>query len=127
MEIPGRCHRLPLAAPVDFVASETYLGRPFTSRPSAEILERTAADCNLIIKKFLKNIHGQLKPGTRLCLAVPAWQNPARSKFKHLPLIDQISALGYNRVRFEHSGNEELIYYRKDQVVARQLLVITRK
>ncbi len=41
---------------IGFVASETYLGRPFTSRPSPEVLTKTAADCNLIIKKFLKNI-----------------------------------------------------------------------
>jgi tRNA (guanine10-N2)-dimethyltransferase len=111
---------------IDFVASETYLGRPFTSMPSAEILTQTIADCNLIIKKFLQNIHGQLEVGTRLCLAVPAWQTK-RDQFKHLPLIDQISDLGYNRVSFEHAGDDQLIYYRPDQIVARQLIVITRK
>ena len=111
---------------VDFVACETYLGRPFTSIPSNEILAQTVTDCNLIIKKFLKNIAGQIKPGTRLCLAVPAWQfRPGQ--FKHLPLIDQIGDLGYNRVSFEHVRDENLLYYRADQVVARELLVITRK
>ena len=112
--------------PIDFVASETYLGRPFTSQPSAEILFQTIADCNLIIKKFLQNIHGQVKIGTRLCLAVPAWQTGA-GQFKHLPLIDQISDLGYNRMSFEHARDTDLIYYRANQTVTRQLLVITRK
>lgn len=112
--------------PIDFVASETYLGRPFTSMPSPEVLTQTIADCNLIIKKFLQNIHGQLKPGASLCLAVPAWQIQSK-KFKHLPLIDRISDLGYNRISFEHIRDDQLIYYRPDQVVARQLLVITRK
>jgi tRNA (guanine10-N2)-dimethyltransferase len=112
--------------PIDFVAAETYLGRPFTSKPSSEILAQTVSDTNLILKKFLQNIHGQLKPGTRLALAVPAWQTRP-NEFKKLPLIDQISELGYNRVKFEHAGDEELIYYRPDQVTARQLLVITRK
>lgn len=111
--------------PVDFVASETYLGRPFTRQPDPETLSRTIGDCNLIIKKFLKNIHGQIKPGTRLCLAVPAWQTRA-NQFKRLPLIDQIDDLGYNRVSFEHIGDDQLIYYRPDQIVARQLIVITR-
>jgi hypothetical protein len=46
---------------------------------------------------------------------------------RHLPLIDQISDLGYNRVSFEHAEPEDLIYYRSDQVVARELLVIVRK
>ena len=109
----------------DFVASETYLGRPFTSPPAAEILAQTVSDCNLIIKKFLQNIHRQLKPGTRLCLAVPAWQTKP-GQFRRLSLVDQISDLGYNSISFEHSGEQDLIYYRKDQIVARQLIVITR-
>ncbi|HVX47807.1 MAG TPA: methyltransferase domain-containing protein [Candidatus Saccharimonadales bacterium] len=109
----------------DVVASETYLGRPFSSPPDAETLARTMADCNLIIKKFLKNIHGQLEPDVRLALALPAWQTKP-DQFKSLPLIDQISDLGYNRVSFEHAGDDQLIYYRSGQVVARQLLVITR-
>jgi len=113
-------------APIDFVAAEGYLGRPFTAKPSNEILAQTVTECNLIIKKFLRNIHGQLQPGTRICLAVPAWQIRSND-FKGLPLIDQIEDLGYNQVSFEHIGQNELIYYRSDQIVARQLLVITRK
>jgi tRNA (guanine10-N2)-dimethyltransferase len=113
-------------ADIDVVASETYLGRPFTSPPTEEILGQTASECNLILKKFLQNIHGQLKPGTRLCLAVPAWQIK-RNQFKHLPLIDQISDLGYNQVEFERVQRTQLLYYREDQVVARELLVLTRK
>lgn len=110
----------------DFVASETYLGRPFTTRPNNELLAQTISECNLIIKKFLRNIGSQVKAGTRLCLAVPAWQT-APGQFKHLPLIDQISDLGYNRIKFEHVRDDDLIYYRQDQIVARQLLIITSK
>ncbi|GAC1498940.1 MAG: hypothetical protein NVS1B10_01130 [Candidatus Saccharimonadales bacterium] len=110
----------------DVIASEVYLGRPFTSSPSPEVLNQTISDCNLIIKKFLRNIHPQLPPNSRLCLAVPAWQTSNR-QFKHLPLIDQLPELGYNRVIFEHAKDSDLIYFRDDQYVARQLLVITRK
>ena len=112
-------------APIDIVAGETYLGKPFTSAPEPDVLAQTANDCNLIIKKFLRNIHSQLTPGTRLCLAVPAWQTRPDT-FKHLPLIDQMDDLGYNRTRFEHVTESQLIYYRSDQLVARQLLVLTR-
>ncbi|HEY5442210.1 MAG TPA: hypothetical protein VIJ68_01590 [Candidatus Saccharimonadales bacterium] len=115
-----------LFPPIDFVASETYLGRPFTARPSDAVLAETISDCNLILKKFLQNIRNFLKPGTRLCLAVPAWQT-ASGQFKRLPLIDQMSDLGYNRVKFEHTRDEDLTYFRADQITARQLLVITRK
>jgi tRNA (guanine10-N2)-dimethyltransferase len=109
----------------DLVACETYLGRPFTALPSPEILQQTISECNLIIKKFLRNIHTQIKPGTRLCVAVPAWQT-AQNTFRHLPLIDQISDLSYNRVSFEHVLDSQLLYYREDQIVARELLVLTR-
>lgn len=112
--------------PIDFVACESYLGRPFTTKPEQEILNQTISDCNLIIKKFLRHAHAQLKDTQRLCVAVPAWQ-VAKNEFKHLPLIDQISDLGYNRVSFEHVSNPDLLYYREDQVVARELLVLIRK
>lgn len=111
---------------IDLVASEVYLGKPFTSPPSAEVLAQTVSETNTIIKKFLQNIHGQVKPDTRFCLAVPAWQIRPDT-FKHLPLIDSLSDLGYNRVRFERVRDEDLIYYREGQIVARQLVVITRK
>lgn len=142
---------------INFIASETYLGRPFTSPPTPEILAKTISECNLIIKKFLANIHGQLTSGTRLCLAVPAWRLPdqrvalekgrpsarndnehggkvfssdearANPQFKHLPVVDQISDLGYNRLGFKHASKQDLIYFRPDQIVARELLVLTRK
>ena len=112
--------------PIDVVAGETYLGRPFTARPSPEVLAQTVSEVNLILKKFLANLHKQLALGTRLCLAVPAWQITP-DNFKHLPLIDQISEIGYNEVRFEHNPGGNLLYYRPDQIVARELLVLTRK
>lgn len=109
----------------DFVASEAYLGRPFSATPDPKVLSEVISDVNLIIKKFLQNLAGQTKPGFRLCLAVPAWKDG--KNFKHLPLIDQISSLGYNHVSFKHVRRKDLIYFREDQVVARELLVLTRK
>jgi tRNA G10 N-methylase Trm11 len=111
--------------PVGSVACETYLGRAFTDKPSPDILMQTVGDVNLIVKKFLQNIHGQLAPGTRLCVAVPAWQT-APNLFRHLPLVDQLQDLGYNRISFEHVRDEQLLYYREDQTVARQLLVLEK-
>jgi tRNA (guanine10-N2)-dimethyltransferase len=111
---------------VTTVAGETYLGRPFTERPAPEVLAQTVSEVNLILKRFLTHIAPQLPRGARFCLGVPAWQiGPDR--FKQLPLIDQISNLGYNQVRFEHVSENQLLYYREDQIVARQLLVVTRK
>ncbi len=109
-----------------FIASEAYLGRPFTATPTREILTQTATDVNAILTKSLRNIRSQLPSGTRLCLAVPAWQI-GTDTFRHLRLLDSLEEIGYNRVEFEHVLESELLYYREDQIVARELLVLTRK
>ena len=111
---------------IDAVACETYLGRPFTSTPSPEVLHQTVSDVNLIIKKFLKTIRSQVPSGTRMCIAVPAWQTRP-GQFKHLHLLDSLGELGYNRTIFEHVSSRDLLYYRADQVVARELLVLETK
>lgn len=110
----------------DFVACETYLGRPYTALPPADQLFKNISDCNAIISKFLRNIRPQLKPGARLCIAVPAWQIK-KDQFRHLPLVDSLEEIGYNQIRFERVESQALLYYREDQVVARELLVITRR
>jgi tRNA G10 N-methylase Trm11 len=109
-----------------FVACETYLGRPLSGWPNPEKLQEIIGTCNVIIEKFMRNIAGQLKPGTRLCIAVPAWHAP-NGRVYHLPLLDRLEDLGYNRVSFEHAQASELHYSRPDQIVGRELLVITRK
>jgi tRNA G10 N-methylase Trm11 len=109
----------------DAVAAETYLGRPLTALPTPEKLQEIVGDCNTIIEKFLRNIRPQLHKDSRLCLAVPAWS--AGSSFKHLPLLDHLESMGYNRVKFKHASRDDLIYRREDQVVARELLVLTVK
>jgi hypothetical protein len=35
-----------------------------------------------------------------------------------------LADLGYERVQFAHVKNEDLLYYREDQIVARELLVL---
>jgi tRNA (guanine10-N2)-dimethyltransferase len=107
------------------VASETYLGRPLSSWPEPQKLHEITGTCNVIIEHFLQNVATQTKPGVRLCLAVPAWRGPD-GRIRHLPLLDHLEKMGYNRVSFEHASAEELVYYRPDQLVARELLVITR-
>ncbi len=112
--------------PVGWVASETYLGRPLGTWPNPEQLQDIIMACNTIIDKFMRNLHDQIEPGTRLCLAVPAWVAP-NGRIKHLPLLDRLGDLGYNRVSFACANDAELVYHREDQIVGRELLVITRK
>jgi tRNA G10 N-methylase Trm11 len=111
--------------PFDIVAAETYLGRPFTALPPPAVLQETISDTNLILKRFLQNITPQMKPGTRLCLALPAWK--LQNGFKHLPLLDSVTDMGYTRMSFVHVRNDQLVYHRPEQVVARELVVLIRK
>jgi tRNA (guanine10-N2)-dimethyltransferase len=113
------------SSPFAAVASETYLGRPLSAWPKPETLQEIIGTCNVIIEHFLKNMAAQTEPGLRLCLALPAWRAPD-GRIRHLPMLDHLEKMGYNRVRFEHASAEELVYYRPDQLVARELLVITR-
>ena len=114
------------SAPINLVASEVYLGRPLSSWPTPDKLQEIKGACNVILEKFLRNIAGQIKPGTRLCLAVPAWKAP-EGRIHHLSTLDRLEDLGYNRVSFANARDEELVYHRPEQLVARELLVITRK
>lgn len=112
--------------PIAAVACETYLGRPLTSWPGPDVLQDIVGTCNVIIEKFMRNMAQQIPSGTRLCLAIPAWVSP-KGQVKHLRTLDHLDELGYNRVSFEHAAAEDLVYYRPDQIVGRELLVITRK
>jgi len=112
--------------PFNAVACEGYLGQPFSAFPTEAKLRDVMQTCNTIMKGFLKNIHGQIQPGTRLCVALPAWQRKP-GEFLCLPLLDSLEEIGYNRIGFEHASDNDLIYARADQIVARQLVVLTRK
>lgn len=109
----------------DTIASETYLGRPFSTEPNTTKLNIVIQDVNTILKKFLKNLATQTTPGFRLCLAVPAWFT--KNGIKHLPIIDQLSYLGYTQMSFVNAKNSDLIYHRQNQIVGRELLVLIRK
>lgn len=109
----------------DIIASETYLGRPFSAEPKPEVLNEVMRDVNTILYKFLKNVERQTQSGFRMCLAIPAWKTA--NGFIHLPLLDNLKELGYNRVSFVHAGDEDLIYHRPGQFVGRELVTLIRK
>jgi len=111
--------------PIDSVVTEVYLGQPMTALPEQAKLQKIMDECNNITEKFLANLHKQLKPGARCCIAVHAWFD--HRKFLHLKVVDDLEKMGYNRISFKRAGNEDLIYHRENQVVARELLVITVK
>lgn len=111
--------------PIDTVATETYLGQPFSAPPSKQKLNEVMMNCNHIISSFLKNVAGQTTIGTPMCVAVPAWRD-SNGELTHLPLIKQLGKLGFTRIELKHVDSSKLAYFREDQIVAREILLIER-
>jgi tRNA G10 N-methylase Trm11 len=107
------------------VVSEIYLGKPLSKAPASEELYKIAGEVNELLKRFLENIGGQINSGTRLSLAVPAWRT--KSGFVNLPILDHLTDMGYNRIDFKKVKSSDLVYFREDQIVARQLIVLEKK
>lgn len=129
----NQCVRIELGDAQDFtwpkevsiVAGETYLGQPISMMPDPEKLNRLVNETNGLHKRSLANLAKQLQPGTRICLAVPTWRT--KNGFKHLPTLDQLGEIGYNRIEFKHTKLNDLIYIRDNQFVGRELVVLTVK
>lgn len=112
--------------PINAVASEAYLGQPFSAPPSNSKLTEVRGNCNHIISAFLKNISKQITPGTPVVLAVPAWKDTSGS-FTRLPLVSKIEDYGFERMELTTVDTTRLIYSRPDQVVGRDLLLLVKK
>lgn len=112
--------------PINAVASEAYLGQPFSAPPSPAKLTEVRGNCNHIIGSFLRNLSSQVESGTPVALAVPAWKD-AFGGFTHLPLVQKITDYGFDRLQLETVDTEKLLYFRPGQVVAREILLLVKK
>ena len=112
-------------APIDAVVAEGYLGQPFSAPPSNSKLTEVRGNTNHILSSFLINLAGQIKPGTPVVLAVPAWKD-TEGHFTHLPLVTKVEDLGYSYVEMRNVRPDQLLYFRPDQVVAREILVLVK-
>jgi len=111
---------------IDAVVSEIYLGRTFTAQPNDSEIDRQQHEIDELLQKFLKNIGDQIKPNTRISLAVPAWRMK-NGRFKQLSTLDNLLKLGYNPIVLKHVRPQELIYYRPGQFVARRLVIMEKQ
>ena len=111
--------------PIAAVVAESYLGQPFSAPPSSAKLTEVRGNCNHIISAFLKNLALQIASGTPVVVAIPAWKD-SYGMFTHLPLVSKLESLGYSQAQFQTVNTEQLLYYRPDQVVAREILVLIK-
>ena len=112
--------------PIDAVACEGYLGPPMSLPPAEIKLKQAKQECGAIVLGFLKNLAGQLRAGTAVVIAVPAWLR-SDGRYERLNLLDEISNLRYNVSSFKNLGQTDLLYHRDGQVVAREIIVLRKK
>ena len=107
---------------IDAVVTEGTLGLPLTPHFDPKRKIKNEADVSRLILAFLTNLKPQLKPDTPVCLCIPAWAE--NDRYRMLKVVDQIMGLGYNFIRFKDIQPLDLLYFRKGQMVARQILVL---
>lgn len=111
--------------PISAVACEGFLGQPIGGqKPTPERLEHIMHECQTIMRGFLENISGQLTPGTRLCVAVPAWN--IDGMLHKLSLTEDLESLGLAWIPFTHVDGTKLFYSRDDQITHRHLLALQK-
>jgi tRNA G10 N-methylase Trm11 len=109
----------------DRVVSEIYLGPPLDHVPKEESLKAIVYNSNILLNKFLANLRPQLNAKARCCIAIPVWKT--EKGFLRLPVADKLEVVGYSKVKFSKLKIDRLIYHRPDQIVGRELLVLTPK
>ena len=110
----------------DYVASEIYLGHPLSAPPAEIKLKQLQQDAKTLLVAFLKNLAPQIPKGAQLALAAPAWKRLDGS-YSGVNILDEIDKLGYNAIKYRYASYDDLLYYREDQIVARQLIVLRKK
>ena len=109
--------------PIDAVACEGYLGKPFPKIPTEMELKTQKQECGAIVLGFVKNLSLQIKSNTPVTIAVPAWLRES-GEYSRLEIVDEIEKLGYN---VNNKTREGLLYHREKQVVARDILILRKK
>ncbi len=119
----------------DGVVTEGWLGPLYTTFPKPdEIKSNFRAMLEVYIKAF-DQFKQVLKPGSRIIITLPAYRE-AKDKYIFLPTLDFIEKLGYIRqdpipadvmqkyAFLKVTDRKSIIYDRKDQIVAREILII---
>ena len=107
---------------IDAVACEGYLGKPMSKIPTEIALKEQKQECKSIMIGFLKNLSAQIKKGTPVVVAMPAWLRE-NGEYSRLEVVDEIENMGYN---VNNKSREGLLYHREGQIVARDIIILRK-
>lgn len=112
--------------PIDAVAFEGYLGPPMSQIPADIKMKSVISDLLPLYYHTLRNLSSQLRPGTPVVLAIPAWLRE-NGHYQRLNILDEVTKMGYNVVKYNNLSQKDLLYYRDGQIVAREIIVLRKK
>ncbi|MFA7309040.1 MAG: hypothetical protein WC045_03130 [Patescibacteria group bacterium] len=122
-----------------WIVSEMYLGQAFYKEPPLGIVEQEVKNQTDLFIRFLKNIASNTSHIAGFVMAVPFYTVAGKSYF--LPILDEIRKLGYTirspfkgllitspdqKLREYIKNRESILYRREDQVVGREIIIITK-
>ncbi len=118
------------ASPVDLLVTEVFLGNPRFKTVDDREVRQLESDLMPIFFESFQSLASLLKPTSRAVVAFPAFKATRRRSgsfggqedgdWHRLPLKSLLVKLGY-KILDNH------LYYREDQLVARDIYVLTRK
>lgn len=113
---------------IDAVVTEGYLGPALSKEPSPKELSYIKAEATQLTIDFLTNLAPQIQSGTPVCITLPCWRLSSQNGkgFSRVEILDQIGQIGYTLKEFLPVTYEHLLYVRADQIVGRQITVLTR-
>ena len=122
---------------VNAIATEGTLGPIYGAYPRPEEITKNFKDLEKLYKDCFKDFAKFLPPGGKIAMCVPAYRKN-RDSYEMLPSLDFARALGYNlvdiispevakKLKFlKLTARNTAIYDRKDQVVAREIVVFQK-
>jgi tRNA (guanine10-N2)-dimethyltransferase len=104
---------------VDLLITEVFLGSPRVKAVDPQEIRRLESELLPLYRESFKSLARVLKPTSRAVVAFPAYKTKM-GKWHRLPLKPLLEHVGYKII-------DIYLYYREDQLVARDIYVLTLK
>jgi hypothetical protein len=106
------------------IVSEGYLGPNLMSTPQPEQLTEIMTPLLKLYRSTLAHLSRQLPAGADVAICAPAWR--LKDRWKILPIVDDITDLGYTMRDFESVPRGPIVYGRPGQIVGRALILLKK-
>jgi len=106
------------------IVSEGYLGPNLSGEAHRDDLRGLTEPLIELYRRTLTNLASQLPSGAELAICAPAWRQ--KDTWKVLPIIDEVTDLGYTSKDFESVLRSPIVYGRPGQAVGRALILLKK-